>query len=57
MIDAAKLQYYTTAAWLRGYASGLDEYQHKALIHKLTQAAELLDHVWGNYVNETQEEE
>jgi len=57
MIDAAKLQYYTTASWLRGYASGLDEYQHKALIHKLNQAADLLDHVWGNYVEEINEDE
>jgi len=55
MIDAGKMQYFTTAAWLRGYASGLDEYEHKTLIHKLNQAADLLDHVWGRYVEETEE--
>ena len=52
MVDANKLQYFTTASWLRGYASGLDEYQHKTLIYKLNQAADLLDHVWGRYVEE-----
>ena len=52
MVDASKLQYFTTAAWLRGYASGLDEYEHKSLIHKLNQAADLLDHVWSRYVEE-----
>lgn len=29
MIDANKLQYFTMAAWLRGYASGLNEYEHR----------------------------
>jgi hypothetical protein len=57
MIDSHKLQYFTTAAWLRGYASGLDEYEHKSLIHKLNQAAELLDHVWGRYSEEKQKGE
>jgi hypothetical protein len=52
MVDPNKLQYFTTAAWLRGYASGLDEYQHKTLIFKLNQAADLLDHVWSRYVEE-----
>lgn len=56
MIDPNKLQYFTTAAWLRGYAQGLDEYQHKSLIYKLNQAADLLDHVWGLYVEEQEEQ-
>jgi hypothetical protein len=34
----------------------LDEYQHKTLIHKLNQAASLLDHVWGRYVEEQEGE-
>jgi hypothetical protein len=55
-MNADKLQYFTTAAWLRGYADGLDEYQHKTLIHKLNQAASLLDHVWGRYVEEQEGE-
>lgn len=52
MLDANKLQYFTTASWLRGYASGLDAYEHQTLIHKLNQAADLLDHVWGRYVED-----
>jgi hypothetical protein len=56
MIDPNKLQYFTTAAWLRGYAQGLDECQHKSLIHKLNQAADLLDYVWGRYVEEQEDE-
>jgi hypothetical protein len=55
MMDPNKLQYFTTAAWLRGYADGLDEYQHKTLIHKLNQAASLLEHVWGRYVEEQED--
>jgi len=55
MMDPNKLQYFTTASWLRGYANGLDEYQHKALIHKLNQAASLLEHVWGLYVEEQED--
>jgi len=57
MLDGNKLQYFTTAAWLRGYASGLEEYEHKSLIHKLNQAADLLDYVWGRYVDEQQDGE
>jgi hypothetical protein len=56
MMDPNKLQYFTTAAWLRGYADGLDEYQHKTLIHKLNQAATLLEHVWSRYVEEQEDE-
>lgn len=55
MTDPNKLQYFTTAAWLRGYADGLDEHQHKTLIHKLNQAASLLEHVWGRYVEEQED--
>lgn len=52
MIDSNKLQYFTMAAWLRGYAEGLDEYNDKKLIHQLTKAADMLDYVWGRYVEE-----
>lgn len=51
-MDADKLQYFTMAAWMRGYASGLDEYQHKALIFKLNKAADMLDAVWDKYTGE-----
>ena len=49
MIDASKLQYFTMAAWMRGYASGLDEYEHKSLIAKLNKAADMLDAVFAKY--------
>lgn len=57
MIDPNKLQYFTMAAWMRGYASGLDEYQHKTLVYKLNKAADMLDYVWGRYVEEQEEQE
>ena len=49
MIDANKLQYFTMAAWMRGYASGLDEYEHKTLVLKLNKAADMLDAVFAKY--------
>jgi hypothetical protein len=52
MIDPNKLQYFTMAAWLRGYASGLDEHEHSTLIHKLHKTADMLDAVWGKYQEE-----
>jgi hypothetical protein len=56
MMDPNKLQYFTTASWLRGYAQGLDEHNNKALIHKMNQAATLLEHVWSRYVEEQEDE-
>lgn len=50
MMDPNKLQYFTTASWLRGYAGGLDEYNYKPLIHKLNQAATLLERVWEDHL-------
>lgn len=55
MIDPNKLQYFTMAAWMRGYAAGLDEYQDKTLVHKLNKAADMLDFVWGRYVEEQED--
>ena len=52
MIDAGKLQYFTMAAWMRGYASGLDEYEHKDLVYKLNKAADMLDAVFSKYTEE-----
>jgi hypothetical protein len=57
MIDANKLQYFTMAAWMRGYADGLDEYEHKTLIFKLNKAADMLDYVWGKYTEELADDE
>lgn len=52
MIDPNKLQYFTMAAWMRGYAAGLDGDLHSALVYKLNKAADMLDFVWGRYVEE-----
>lgn len=49
MIDPNMLQYYTMAAWMRGYAAGLDENEYEALIHKLNKAADMLDAVFARY--------
>ena len=57
MIDPNKLQYFTMAAWMRGYADGLDEYEHKTLIFKLNKAADMLDYVWGKYTEELADDE
>ena len=49
-MDLSKLKYYTTAAWLRGYASSFaDDENSKAIVYKLTLASELLDQVWDEY--------
>ena len=60
MIDPNKLQYFTTASWLRGYANGLtesDEYKYRALIHKMNQAADLLEAVWKFHIEQEDHEE
>ena len=49
MIDARKLQYYTMAYRMRGYAEGLDEDQQETLIHMLMKAAMLLEEAWDDY--------
>jgi hypothetical protein len=49
MIDARKLQYYTMAHRLRGYAEGLDEGRNEALVHILMKAAMLLEEAWDDY--------
>ena len=49
-----KLKYYTTAAWLRGYASSFDEENEnaKSIVHHLMMASELLDAVCDEYARE-----
>ena len=49
MIDARKLQYYTMAHRMRGYAEGLDEDRHENLVYMLMKAAEMLEGVWDEY--------
>lgn len=55
MIDASKLQYFTMAAWMRGYAAGLDAYEDKELIFKLNKAADMMDAVFEKYQEDIQE--
>ena len=55
MIDANKLQYFTMAAWMRGYASGLDADVHPTLVYKLNKAADMMDSVWQAYVEEQED--
>lgn len=55
MIDPNKLQYFTMAAWMRGYASGLDEDLHQTLIHKLNKAADMLDDVWNEHLKKEEQ--
>lgn len=52
--DVEKLKYYTTAAWLRGYASSFDEENEnaKSIVHHLMMASQLLDAVWDEYARE-----
>jgi len=52
MIDPTKLQCLTTASWLRGYAATLDSDLYKPLIHRMNQAANLLQAVWDDYAKE-----
>ena len=54
-MDANKLQYFTMAAWMRGYAAGLDGDLHSTLVYKLNKAADMLDYVWGKYVEEEED--
>jgi hypothetical protein len=50
MIDPKKLQCYTMAHRLSGYASGIvDKDRHDSLVHMLKKAAEMLEDVWVEY--------
>ena len=50
MIDPKKLQCYTMAHRLRGYADGIvDKDRHDTLVHTLKKAAALLEDVWDEY--------
>lgn len=49
MIDARKLQYYTMAHRLQGYAEGLDEDRYEALSDMLMRAAKMLEEAWDDY--------
>ena len=50
MIDPTKLQYYTMASRMRGFAEGIiDQDRHEALVHMLMKAAMLLEEAWDDY--------
>jgi len=49
MIDPKKLQYFTMAHRMRGYAEGLDEDRHEHLVYMLMRAAEMLEEAWDEY--------
>jgi hypothetical protein len=50
MIDPKKLQCYTMAHRLRGFADGIiDKDRHSTLVHMLTKSATLLEDVWVEY--------
>lgn len=52
-MDLNKIKYYTTAAWLRGYARSFDGSENsKAIVYRLMMAAELLDAVWDEYAKQ-----
>ena len=52
-MDPDKLKYYTTAAWLRGYASSFDDNENsKSIVYKLKLASELLSAVWDEYAKQ-----
>ena len=51
-MNAEKLQCLTTACWLRGYAGTLDRFTYSALIHRMNQAADLLEKTWAEYAEE-----
>ena len=47
--NARKLQYFTMAHRMRGYAEGLDEDRHEALVHMLMTSAAMLEETWDEY--------
>ena len=49
MTSTRKLQYYSMCHRLRGYAEGLDEDRHEALIHMLMTSAAMLEEAWDEY--------
>jgi len=50
MIDSKKLQYYTMAHRLRGFAEGVeDDRKYEALVGMLNKAASLLEEAWDDY--------
>lgn len=59
MIDPNKLQYFTMAAWLRGFAEGIDNGTtvSTANVNKLKKAADMLDFVFSDYIDQGDRDE
>lgn len=59
MIDPNKLQYFTMAAWLRGFAEGIDDGTAVSTsnVNKLKKAADMLDFVFSEYIDQGDEDE
>lgn len=59
MIDPRKLEYFTMAAWLRGYSEGIEkqDLNTPAVQKKLLKAADMLDYVFNSYINNGDEDE
>jgi hypothetical protein len=52
VIDANKLNYYTMAHRLMGFADGLadsDEHRYDSTIHMLRKSAQMMADVWNEY--------
>ena len=55
-MDPKKLQCYTMAARMRGYADALEDHpQHEALVDMLMKAAGLLEETWHEYLDQREE--
>jgi len=53
MIDRNKLEYFTVAAWLRGYAESIESsksYVKTPIVEKLTKAASMLEYVFNSEI-------
>jgi hypothetical protein len=56
MYDPKKLQCYTMASRMRGYADALEDHpQHEALVDMLMKAAVLLEDTWLEYLDQREE--
>jgi hypothetical protein len=54
MVMPEMLKYYTTASWIRGYISSMDQENevNRAVIYRLQMAADLLQEAWDVYAKQ-----
>ena len=56
MYDAKKLQCYTMAARMRGYADALEDHpRYEGLVDMLMKAAVLLEDTWQEYLEQRED--